>query len=356
MKNKLSICIIMKNEASNLEKCLEKLKDLGDEIIVTDTGSTDGSREIAKKYTDKIFDFEWKNDFSAARNFAISKASNNWILVIDCDEFVQEYDLEKLDLLLEQYPQGIGRIKRVNLFTRDEEEYKLNENVNRLFSKKYYRYEGIIHEQVVHVKGEAFNKLFEVPVTAEHIGYESEIFSQKQKAERNKTLLLKQLKQKEDPYLLYQLGKTEYMQKNFSETKEYFEKAFTYDLEPKLEYVQDMVESYGYTLLYLEQYKEAMQLLALYDEFAVNADFIFLIGLIYMNNGHFKEAILEFQKATQNKNWRMEGVNSFRSWYNIGVIYECLGQKEKAISYYKKCGTYKKAKDGITRITSRKEK
>ena len=76
MKNKISVCIITKNEAHNLEICLERLAKYDYEIVVIDTGSTDGSVELAKKYTDKVFDFVWVDDFSAARNYAIEKATN----------------------------------------------------------------------------------------------------------------------------------------------------------------------------------------------------------------------------------------------------------------------------------------
>ena len=73
-----------------LDRCLSSLKGVADEIIVVDTGSTDDTKEIAAKYTDRIYDFEWCDDFSAARNFANSKATGDWILTIDADEYIPE--------------------------------------------------------------------------------------------------------------------------------------------------------------------------------------------------------------------------------------------------------------------------
>jgi len=81
---KLSTVLIIKNEEACLEKCLESIKD-ADEIIIVDTGSTDSTLEIAKRYTDKIYHFPWTNDFSEARNFAKSKCTSDWILSIDAD-------------------------------------------------------------------------------------------------------------------------------------------------------------------------------------------------------------------------------------------------------------------------------
>ena len=81
----ISFCIIGKNEEAIIEKCLVALVPYGYEIVYVDTGSSDRTKEIAHKYTDRIYDFEWINDFSAARNFAISKAGGDYILMIDCD-------------------------------------------------------------------------------------------------------------------------------------------------------------------------------------------------------------------------------------------------------------------------------
>ena len=89
------------------------------EIVVVDTGSTDNTRQKAGKYTDKIYDFEWIDDFSAARNFAVSKASNNWILILDCDEYVQNIDTAKLRMCMQKYPKGVGVIEIRNVYTTE---------------------------------------------------------------------------------------------------------------------------------------------------------------------------------------------------------------------------------------------
>ena len=95
----ISVCIIAKNEEKYLEGCLKRLKPYGFEIIVTDTGSDDSTKEIAARYADKVLDFEWIGDFSAARNFCAEHASNNWILAIDCDEYLNKADVSKMRIL-----------------------------------------------------------------------------------------------------------------------------------------------------------------------------------------------------------------------------------------------------------------
>lgn len=88
----VSLCMIVKNEEHNLKECLESVSGLMDEIIIVDTGSTDCTKEIAARYTDKIFDFQWINDFAAARNFSFSKATKDYIMWLDADDCLLEED------------------------------------------------------------------------------------------------------------------------------------------------------------------------------------------------------------------------------------------------------------------------
>ncbi len=82
----ISGCMIVKNEEKVLARCLDSIADLMDELIIVDTGSTDSTKQIAARYTDKIYDFPWIDDFSAARNFAFSKATKDYIYSADADE------------------------------------------------------------------------------------------------------------------------------------------------------------------------------------------------------------------------------------------------------------------------------
>ena len=91
----ISLCMIVKNEEKNLERCLKSYAPLMDEIIVVDTGSTDKTKEIAAEYTPYVYDFEWVHDFAAARNFAFSKATGDYIYSADADEVLEEIDRQK---------------------------------------------------------------------------------------------------------------------------------------------------------------------------------------------------------------------------------------------------------------------
>lgn len=91
----ISVCMIVKNEEKNLAACLDCLQGIADEIVIVDTGSADATKEIAARYTDKVYDFVWVDDFSAARNFAFSKASMDYIYSADADERLDEENRTK---------------------------------------------------------------------------------------------------------------------------------------------------------------------------------------------------------------------------------------------------------------------
>lgn len=359
----LSICIITKNEEQKLSRCLEALAAFPGEIVVVDTGSTDTSVETASRYTDHIFSYQWADDFAAAKNFAIAKASSDWILILDTDEYVQPetgFDwklfMEELERMFSADACAIGRIRRVNGYHDGEEWTETKEYINRIFDRRYYHYSGRIHEQIVPIEDSCNHQITANRKDDEnvhmictslcifHDGYDGTPEERREKARRNQRLLLKEWElNPTDTYLLYQLGKSAFMAGMYADAVHYFELALGYDLNPKLEYVIDMVQTYGYALLKTGQTEVALQFEGLIQDFGDTADFWFLMGLIYMNNELFEEAVAAFEKAATFSDASALGTNSFKAYYNAGVIRECLGQKKAALSYYKECKDYDKA-------------
>jgi glycosyltransferase involved in cell wall biosynthesis len=100
----ISLCMIVKNEAENIRLCLDSVKNVVDEIIIVDTGSTDKTVEICREYTDKIYFFQWCDDFSAARNESIKHATKDWILILDADELLAPISALNIKSLLQSTP------------------------------------------------------------------------------------------------------------------------------------------------------------------------------------------------------------------------------------------------------------
>lgn len=100
----LSLCMIVKNEESVLDRALSNAGVFADEIVIVDTGSTDGTKRVASRYTDKVFDFEWRDDFAAARNFAISKSTGDYFIWLDADDIVPMPSARAISRLFRSLP------------------------------------------------------------------------------------------------------------------------------------------------------------------------------------------------------------------------------------------------------------
>lgn len=149
----LTIGIIFKNEIRCLERCLKALKPLREavpsELIMADTGSTDGSRKVAEYYADILFDFQWKDDFSAARNAVMDKASGQWYMTIDADEYLNSDISELVNFLLtsKNRTENLCAVKIRNCKTAEtNNNYSDFLAVRLLRMSTGARYQGTIHE------------------------------------------------------------------------------------------------------------------------------------------------------------------------------------------------------------------
>lgn len=132
----ISLCMIVKNEADILHRCLVSVADLMDEIIIVDTGSTDGTKEAAAEFTDQIYDFEWQEDFAAARNFAFSKATMDYIYSADADEVVDYFNHKRFaDLKQALLPE----IEIVQMLYVTPELYNTTSNFKKEYRPKLYK-------------------------------------------------------------------------------------------------------------------------------------------------------------------------------------------------------------------------
>lgn len=356
----ISICVIAKNEEKHMDTFLSRIvqhtKGYPMEIILADTGSTDATKEIASRYPVKIFDFPWINDFSAARNFSVSQASNDWILILDCDEYLEEFDMKSVQHFMLAYPKYMGAICIRSYFTKGRYESVSNDYIDRLFDRRYYHFTAIVHEHLEPLDGSSELNRFVIPISARHSGYDLTEEELKKKAARNNPLLLQMLKENpNDPYLYYQLGQGANFVNDAETACKYYAKALEFNVDPRAIYVRNMVVSYGYALLELKRYDEALLFENIYDDFDSSADFVFLMGLIYLRTGNYLKAMAEFLKATTFETAQVDGANSYLAYYNMGAINEVLGNTRDAVALYQKCGDFSLAQERLTLLVPSKD-
>ena len=177
----ISLCMITKNEEHFLEQCLNSVKDLVDEIIIVDTGSTDQTKEIAKKFTNKIYDFEWCDDFSAARNESLKHAVKDWILILDADEQLDPEGIKNLKSSLlkeENVAYSLPQLHYTNKFLNHPDYVNIDHpqfkgfyvtNVIRLFRKSSNIYfEHCVHETIRYTLSKQNKTITDLPTVPIH--------------------------------------------------------------------------------------------------------------------------------------------------------------------------------------------
>ncbi|MGE5406733.1 MAG: glycosyltransferase [Methanosarcina sp.] len=199
--------MIVKNEEKYLKECLESVKDVVDEIVIVDTGSTDKTAEIAQEYGAKILSFEWINDFSAARNFALKNSSGRWILYLDADERLSPNSRNELKKIVSSM-----RLEGVNCTVSSLDEKTHRPNVMRyvrLFrNSPNIRFDGCVHEQITDSLKNNKYKIVESGIEIIHLGYNISSDALKEKARRNLQLLLNEYSRNKSSYYAFQLGQT----------------------------------------------------------------------------------------------------------------------------------------------------
>lgn len=146
----LSLCMIVKNEADVLARALGNASAYADEIIVVDTGSTDGTKGIAKKLTDKVFDYEWHDDFAAARNYALSKATCDLWMWLDADDIVPPETARGIAELVRAFPTGVDVVMLPYVLDTDSAgEPTFSYYRERIMRRSpEYMWQGRVHEAV----------------------------------------------------------------------------------------------------------------------------------------------------------------------------------------------------------------
>ncbi len=186
-KPDLTVCMIVKNEERFLKGCLESIRDLAGQIVVLDTGSTDGSMDIARAFNAEIHHFEWRDDFSAARNASIRHARGEWILWLDADERLKPESVPLLRDSLRREKKPVIWQVQINNHTRDDAGAYISTAYRLFNNNRGIRFKGRIHEQPVFTAGRG--DVRQSSVILEHLGYALEGEADQAKKERNQKLL-----------------------------------------------------------------------------------------------------------------------------------------------------------------------
>ncbi|MCI1946304.1 glycosyltransferase [Clostridium luticellarii] len=157
--------MIVKNESNTIRRCLSSVKNMVDEIIIVDTGSSDNTKDICREFTDKIYDFKWIDNFSAARNFSFAKATKDYILWLDADDILLPEDIEKFKAMKKSFDTSLDSVTmKYNTGFDEYGNITLSYRRNRLVkASKNFKWIGFVHEYL-----EVYGKTFDSNINITH--------------------------------------------------------------------------------------------------------------------------------------------------------------------------------------------
>lgn len=337
MSATIALTMIVKNEEDHLTACLGSVQDQVDEIIIVDTGSTDDTLAIAKRYTPYVFEYPWQGDFSAARNYALEKASCSWIFFLDADEIL----LRKTGTLKEI----IQRHKESDAFLLPLENPTLDPSIQvnryhvlRLFKNKpAYRFSGIIHEQVT-IQNDDTAKIVRGPVIR-HLS--PSVSVRNSKRARNLNLLTQALAQDlQNSFLQYYLGIEWLLLNKPEKALTYLRTAYSTLRDDNLLIKAPALRSLIICLQSLGKIEEALILCLEADfKYPEFTDIYYLTGTLFTEKREFSLAVKWFMQALVCGEppaiySHMQGTESYLSHYYLGYCYDMLGDVETARNHY----------------------
>ncbi len=329
MNSGVSLCMIVKNEEANLERCLTSIKDIVDEMIIVDTGSTDQTVAISESFGAKVYHFPWTNSFSEARNESLKHATKEWILIMDADDEFCKEDKGLLEQLIHDNPEdnNLYFFETLNYCGSFADSNNISVNLNPRFFKNNYGfyYEGEVHNQLVNYKNS--RKDINLPIRIYHYGYLDNNIKAKNKRERNIFLLEEQLKNEpNNKYACFNLANEYFALEDIKKALYFYYKSYE-EFSPNI--------GYGYILMirivianfYLGLYDKAMEFadtgLRYYPKFT---DLYFFQAIIYKAMGKPTLALKSLEKCVEMGESPAElkflyGTGSFKAKYEIGNIY-----------------------------------
>lgn len=338
--------MIVKNEEKVLERILSKAQIFADEIIIVDTGSTDNTKDIASKYTDKVYDFEWCDDFAHARNFSFSKATQPYIMWLDADDDITEDNIKKINELKKEPSQF-----DVYMF---KYQIAFDENNNPTFeyyrerivkNDKRFRWKGFVHEAIT-LQG----KIGYFDIAIEHRKLETS-----RDSGRNLNIYEKHIAKGEklEPRGLFYYSRELYFNNKIDQAISSFNQFIT-DGKGYLPNIIDahLMLSKCYTLK--SDLKSAKDILIDSMKYAQpNGEICCALGEVYQKQNNIPSSIFWYTTATicpvnmENGGFVQKDHYDFIPYLQLSCLYYQIGNKEKFAEYHKKAKEIKSTHPSI---------
>lgn len=342
MKNQVSLCMIVKDEEEYLPRCLSSIKDIVDEIIIVDTGSSDKTVEIAKNFGAKVYYFKWNNDFSEARNESLKYATKDWILILDADDELSSESKETFKVLLntELDEKAIYHFETLSYYGNSIDNDNIAINLNpRLFkNNRGIHYKGEVHNQLISVEGDYNAVCNEIKIY--HYGYIDKRIISKDKRNRNISILNEQIKTNpNDGFVYFNLGNEYGALDDMNKALECYYKAYE-KFTPNTGYSSLLILRIIIANLKLKNYNKALEFVDIGSlHYPKCTDFYFYKSLIWHELDRPTLQIKALEKCIELGEPPSEfkfifGTWSYRAYYELGNVYMKYKDYDAAYNNY----------------------
>jgi glycosyltransferase involved in cell wall biosynthesis len=331
--------MIVKNEERTLENCLKSVQDIVDEIVIVDTGSKDNTKEIASKYTDKVFDFEWIDDFSAARNFSFKQATMDYIMWLDADDVLLPNDRTKLQKLKQSLEPDVDAVSMAYHCAFDDHgNVTLSVRRIRLVKRqKNYQWIGVVHEDLC-VSGKVYDS--DIAVTHKKVH---------KATDRNLKIYEKYIQKGGilTPRDMFHYARESHHHKRYNDAVDYYLKYLNTDQASK----EDKIFIYGkladcYHHLG-DKDKELYYTLQTFQHDIPRSEICCRLGYYFLEKKEYIQAIFWYNLATQLpkplNSWAIVNEPS-RTWLphlQLGLCYYQLGEYRLSYHHYRVALSYR---------------
>ncbi len=335
----LSVCMIVKNEEKVLNRCLQCVQKFADEIIVVDTGSTDKTIEIAKKYTKNVYFFDWKDDFSLARNYSVKFATCEYIMWLDADDVITDKNIAKINQLKNKLIAETYMLKYQIAFDENDNctfEYFRERIVKNCSNAKFV---GFVHEVII-----PFGRIEYLDVAIEHRKIEAV-----RDTKRNLKIYKKNINngvifnQREQFYYSKELFYNKYYKKTISNLKKF--------LKMQNKFLPNIIDAYitiSDCYFYLNDLKNSKKyLIESMNTSPPNALVCCKLGFIYIQENNYKNAIFWYKTALNCQKNKKSGefiendYFDFIPYLQLSFCYYYLNDYENFVKYHKKAKALK---------------
>lgn len=336
----LSVCLIVRDEAEDLPRCLASVQGVAGEIIVVDTGSTDGTPDVAAALGARVFHLPWPGSFAAARNHALDQATGEWVLVLDADEELHPEDRDKVPpLLAARNVEGYLNTQVNFVGDRPGGEVELGFALRLFRNRPDRRYRGAIHERVDVPAG----RLRTAPLRILHYGYLASRVQARGKRQRNLALVQAMAAEApDDPLVRFYLASEYLALGRWTEAIQELRAARDPALAQGFLFASKLVKGLVHALVQVGDPEGALAELALgLRHFPAFTDLVFLQGVAYRLLGRLPEAVgcfhqcLAMGPAAAPPHLGVDpAMGGWRAHQALGDLYERLGDPDQAARHY----------------------